>query len=510
MKSHLILKEKPHAAPGKSKYKARLVIDGNHQFPAPSRADTYASTPSATAIRTLIALAAQDGHSLFKLDFTQAFLQSNLLSKNHQLYVIPPKHLRTGPDHLWKLLRAIYGVGMATQAWQSTLSDYLIATGWTPVCSENVYFVKNDGATQLRCVIHVDDISLSSPDPQAAQSFITNILQRFKGQQEPTDRYVGLQIETTSASINLHQTDFIHQLLERFGMHNSNPVYSPLETGTHLSKADCPDNIDHTIRDPYRELTGCLQFLAHWSRPDISHACAQLARFAENPGHLHLLAAKRVLRYLKGTIEYKLHYPRTLTSRPFLWGSVDSDWGSCQDTRKSYTGIALHLHNTIGAAVYWSSNQQLLVAQSTTEAEFIAANKAANEVVWLRRLLTAWGHPPHNPTPLYEDNAACISTSLLPGQTNRNKHIDIKAHNIKDNISSGTVCLIHCPSHDNFSDALTKCLPKDTHSRHTLVLLGINPTTGPPLLPDSAGDHLSLLDAPTSSHKQGESEDVTA
>ena len=188
---------------------------------------------------------------------------------------------------------------------------------------------------------------------------------------------------------------------------------------------------------------------------------------------------------------------------------MDSDWGSCQDTRKSYTGIALHLHNTIGAAVYWSSNQ-LLVAQSTTEAEFIAASKAANEVVWLRRLLTAWGHPPHNPTPLYEDNAACISTSLLPGQTNRNKHIDIKAHNIKDNISSGTVCLIHCPSHDNFSDALTKCLPKDTHSRHTLVLLGINPTTGPPLLPDSAGDHLSLLDAPTSSHKQGESEDVTA
>ena len=165
MKSHLILKEKPHAAPGKSKYKARLVIDGNHQFPAPSRADTYASTPSATAIRTLIALAAQDGHSLFKLDFTQAFLQSNLLSKNHQLYVIPPKHLRTGPDHLWKLLRAIYGVGMATQAWQSTLSDYLIATGWKPVCSENVYFVKNDGATQLRCVIHVDDILLSSPDP---------------------------------------------------------------------------------------------------------------------------------------------------------------------------------------------------------------------------------------------------------------------------------------------------------------------------------------------------------
>ena len=298
--------------------------------------------------------------------------------------------------------------------------------------------------------------------------------------------------------------------LERFGMHASNPVYSPLESGTHLSKADCPDNIDHTIRDPYRELTGCLQFLAHWSRPDISHACAQLARFAENPGRLHLLAAKRVLRYLKGTIEYKLHYPRTFTSRPFLWGSVDSDWGSCEDTRKSYTGIALHLHNTIGAAVYWSSNQQLLVAQSTTEAEFIAASKAANEVVWLRRLLTAWGHPPHNPTPLYEDNAACISTSLLPGQTNRNKHIDIKAHNIKDNISSGTVCLIHCPSHDNFSDALTKCLPKDTHSRHTLVLLGITPTTGPPLLPDSAGDHLSLLDAPTSSHKQGESEDVTA
>ena len=510
MRSHLILKEKLHAAPGKSRHKARLVIDGNNQFPAPTRPDTYASTPSATAIRTLIALAAQDGHSLYKLDFTQAFLQSDPLSDKHQLFVIPPKHLRNGTDHLWKLLRAIYGVGMATQSWQNTLSAYLVATGWTTVCSENVYFVKNDGTTQLRCVVHVDDILLSSPDPQAAQSFITSILERFKGQQEPTDRYVGLQIESMNDSINLHQNDFIQELLVRFGMHDSNPVYTPLQTGTHLSKADCPATIDHNTRDQYRELTGCLQFLAHWSRPDLSHACAQLARFAENPGTLHLQAAKRVLRYLKGTANYKLHYPRASTSRPFLWGSVDSDWGSCEDTRKSYTGIALHLHRTIGAAVYWSSNQQHLVAQSTTEAEFIAASKAANEVVWLRRLLTSWGHPPTAPTPLYEDNTACISTSLLPGQTNRNKHIDIKMHNIKDNISSGTVRLVQCPSHDNFSDALTKCLPKDPHSRHTLVLLGVTPNTGPPLLVDSKCDQLSLLDAPTSFHKQGESEDVTA
>ena len=145
-----------------------------------------------------------------------------------------------------------------------------------------------------------------------------------------------------------------------------------------------------------------------------------------------------------------------------------------------------------------------------TPTEGRAASKAANEVVWLRRLLTSWGHSPTAPAPLYEDNTACISTSLLPGQTNRNKHIDIKMHNIKANISSGTVRLIQCPSHDNFSDALTKCLPKDTHSRHTLVLLGITPTTGPPLFVDSTCDHLSLLDAPTSSHKQGESEDVTA
>ena len=83
------------------------------------------------------------------------------------------------------------------------------------------------------------------------------------------------------------------------------------------------------------------------------------------------------------------------------------------------------------------------MAQSTTEAELIAASSAANEVVWLRRLITAWGHPPDAPTPLYEDNAACISTSLLPGQTNRNKHIDIKTHNIKDNISSGVIRLVH-------------------------------------------------------------------
>ena len=163
-------------------------------------------------------------HKLF-FNLIFSLTNSNYLSFHRPIYALDP--ITSGNCN---------EQSMATQAWQSTLTNYLLATGWKSVCSENVYFVKTDGTAQLRCVIHVDDILFSSSDRHAAQSFINNILQRFKGQQEPTDRYVGLQIETTHDSINLHQTDFIHQILERFGMTDCNPVYTPLETGTHLSK----------------------------------------------------------------------------------------------------------------------------------------------------------------------------------------------------------------------------------------------------------------------------------
>ena len=477
MPCHFVFDIRANPSALKSREKARLVIDGNRQRPAPTKDVTYASTPSATAIRCLIAMAAAEGKKLRKFDFTQAFLQSDDLSNNENLFVIPPAHLTTSPDHLWRLIKAVYGTGQASRAWQKTLAKFLKSTGWTEAAHEQCYWMKRHAGKTIRAVIHVDDVLCFGSDDACVDDFFNSLLTKFKGGEELASSYVGLQIDDTADNILLHQRDFIDQLLETYGLRDCNAVYPPLQSGLHLTHDDCPPVPDEKIRKPFREMVGCLQYLAHWTRPDIAHTCTQLAKFSENPAPAHLDSAKRVLRYLKGTRDYAIVYPKHKGDVQ-LWGAVDSDWASCPITRRSYTGYVFHLQ---GGAIGWSSKQQSLVAKSTPEAEFIAASAAAREVDWLRRLLNDWDFPQLSPTILYEDNQGCIAMSLTSGQTTRTKHVDLRIHDLKEHVENKVISLMHCPSALNPADLLTKCLPKDPHHGHTNVLLGVSPCLGPTL-----------------------------
>ncbi|EOX99317.1 Cysteine-rich RLK (RECEPTOR-like protein kinase) 8 [Theobroma cacao] len=159
-------------------------------------------------------------------------------------------------------------------------------------------------------------------------------------------------------------------------------VSTPLCTGAKFSKNDGADKANGQI---YRSIIGSLLYLAA-IRPDIIFATCLLSRFKQDPLEIHFAAAKRILRYVKRTLDYGLIYKKQKSSQ--LVEFSDSDWAVSLDDSKSIKGFCF----SFGSAVFaWNSKKQQVVAQSTVEVEYITCAAAANHAPWLRKLLVELG-----------------------------------------------------------------------------------------------------------------------
>jgi hypothetical protein len=478
--------------PGGFHEKSRCVLDGSKQFPMPDRQDRYAGTPSSAAIRMLLALASQSGRRLRKCDITQAFLQADPFSEEQHVYAIPPPGVREGPDHFWRILRPVYGLASSAKDWHDTFTKFLSSYGFKPVAFEDSLYRYTAPGVDLHVVFHVDDILISSDNDSAADKFITTMLERFQGREESPDSYLGLCIhhDLTTGVLTLDQESFVLELLRDQQMLTCTPCATPMIPETCLLEEDRPLHVDMELRTRYQAVTGSLQYLAQWTRPDLGFVCCQLAKHLQNPGAVHMAAAKHALRYLRGTSTQGLTYRRDGLQAPNqlfgleqvtelsgaqareMLGFVDSDWASDPDSRRSIGGYVFLLN---GAAISWKCGKQPCVAHSSAEGEFMAASKASIEAVWLRRLLTGLGHAPSGPTHVFEDNEACIMMSDSAVHKNRSKHIDLRIWSLKEQVATGVVRLLSCPTAHMHADIFTKALPSWTFALHRSVLCGDAP-----------------------------------
>ncbi len=202
----------------------------------------------------------------------------------------------------------------------------------------------------------------------------------------------------------------------------------------------------------YQSMVGSLLYAAMATRPDIAQAVSVVSKFNANPNAAHLMAVKRILRYLKGTLNLALKYERSDSGT--LIGYSDADWAGDQDDRRSTTGNVFLLG---GGAVSWLSKKQSTVALSTAEAEYVALSQAAQECVWFRRLLSDLGMDV-SPVMILEDNQGAIAIAKNPVDNSRTKHIDIRYHYICECVQNGQIQLQYCPTDDMKADILTKPL----------------------------------------------------
>jgi hypothetical protein len=186
-----------------------------------------------------------------------------------------------------------------------------------------------------------------------------------------------------------------------------------------------------------------------------------------DPREPHLTALKRLLRYLRGMVDYGLLLHRSSSAELVVY--TDADWAGCSDTRRSTFGYAVFLG---GNLVSWSSKRQPVVFRSSAEAEYRAVANGVAEAFWLRQLLAELHTPLSWSTLIYCDNVSAVYLSTNPVQHQRTKHVEIDLHFVRDRVAIGEVRVLHVPTTSQFVDIFTKGLPSFTEFRSSLNVTG--------------------------------------
>ncbi|GKD86191.1 ribonuclease H-like domain-containing protein, partial [Tanacetum coccineum] len=265
--------------------------------------------------------------------------------------------------------------------------------------------------------------------------------------------YVDDNVLTASSKILLQvflsQKKYAVEILDRAHMLNCNPSRTPIDTESKL-RSDGDLVSEPTL---YRSLVGSLQYLT-FTRPDISYAVQQVCLYMHDPREPHFASLKRILRYVRGTLDYGLQLFSSSTTD--LVAYSDADWAGCPTTRRSASGYCVFLGNNL---LSWSSKCQPTLSCSSAEAKYRGVANAVAETCWLRNLLRELHTPLTSATLVFCDNVSAVYLSCNPIQHQRTKHIDIDIHFVRDLVAVGQVRVLHVPSCYQFADIFTKGLP---------------------------------------------------
>lgn len=232
-------------------------------------------------------------------------------------------------------------------------------------------------------------------------------------------------------------------------MHEAKPCSTPMSTSCILSKFEGTDFDNPQL---YRSTVGALHYLG-FTRPDIAFAVHRVSKFMHQPKDTHWQAVKRILRYLKSTINYGLRLQST--SGHALQGYSDADWAADKDDRRSIGAYCIfHGSNLIS----WSCKQQRTVARSSTESEYKSLSNTAAELTWLQSILTDLRIPVKSCPILWCDNIGATYLSSNPVFHARTKHIEIDFHYVREQVLAKKLQVSFLSTKHQLADLLTKPL----------------------------------------------------
>lgn len=320
--------------------------------------------------------------------------------------------------------------------------------------SEHTLFTKaEEGGHVLIVSIYVDDLIFTGSDKEMMENFKSAMKEEFDMTDLGRMKYfLGVEVIQNIEGIFISQRKYIQEILLKFGMSNSNATKTPMVPGCKLTKDEAGTRVDST---QYKQMIGSLMYLTV-SRPDLMYVMSLVSRYMETPTEIHMMAVKRILRYLKGTSEHGIYYKRGEDMEGIVAYS-DSDYAGDLDDRKSTSGYVFMMGS---GAVAWCSKKQAVVTLSTTEAEFISAAVCACQVIWMLRVLNHLGWE-QSSCKIYCDNSSTIKLSKNPVMHGRSKHIAIRYHFLRDLSKDGVVELNYCNTQKQTADIMTKPLRLD-------------------------------------------------
>ena len=454
-----VLKKKRGRDGKVKRYKARGVAQGNRQLHGQHYFETFAPTMRTVSLRLFLAYIVYRGWPIRQLDVVSAFLIPKLPA-NETIYMRPLPGMVVPRGHSLKLLRCLYGLKQAARAWNKEFDAGLKSMNFEPTDADKCVYTMIDKSGQVIATlcVHTDDSLIGAEQP-LLDSLVDQMMSMFEMTNQGVPDYmlgIGIDFDQQGGTLRLSQRTYVESMLEQFNMVNCKPVRSPaaVDRLTAPTEPATPEETEAMRKIPYRNLVGALMYAMVATRPDITFAVIQIARFNDRPTNDHWTAAKRVLRYLKGTKDYGITFTRN--AQFDVEGYSDADYAGDLDSRRSTTG---YVFTIMGTPVSWRSKLQRVVALSSCESELIAIVDAGKEALWMRKALRAYKFPCDSPLMIHEDNQGTIAVATnARGMSDRTKHVATRYFAVRDWIDSGEICVEYIPTGEQLADIFTKGL----------------------------------------------------
>nr|GEW60968.1 ribonuclease H-like domain-containing protein [Tanacetum cinerariifolium] len=314
-------------------------------------------------------------------------------------------------DYVYLLQKSLYSLKQAPRSWFQRFSNYVIRAGFYHSKTDSSLFIFHKGPDTTYLLLYVNDIILTASSTSLLQRIISLLHVEFSMTDLGLLNYfLCISATRTTSGIFLSQKKYAIEILEQEHMLNCNPCRIPIDTEKKLG-------------------------------PEGSSLCL----YMHDPREQHLNVMKRVLRYLRGTINLGLQLFRCTTSQLIAYS--DADWVGCPATRRSTSGYCVFHGDNL---LTWSSKCQDTLSHSSAEAEYRGVANSVAETSWIRNLLL---------TLVYYDNVSAVYMPANPVQHQRAKHIEIDIHFVHDKVAAGHVRVLHAPSRFQYTDFFTKGLP---------------------------------------------------
>ena len=447
------------------RYKARLVAQGYSQEHGIDFNEVFAPVARYNSIRSLLAVSNQLNLEVHQMDVVSAFLNGKL---EEEIYMKQPDGFidEKYPEKVCRLNSSLYGLKQSARCWNLMMDSFLKSNDYIQSSADPCVYYKSqiiDGEKIFILIgVYVDDTILCCNVLAYLEAEKKKISLRFEMDDRGEVNFIlGMTVtrDRENKTLTIDQKSYLKEVLAKFNMSDCKHVATPVEAGMKFEKiSESEEQFDVST---YQSAIGSLNYAAISTRPDISVAVGMLSQFMQSPSQTHWTAVKRVLRYIKGTLDYGLKF--SYSDNFVLYGYSDSDWAGCVMSRKSTSG---HVFRIGECTVSWRSKKQPVVALSSTEAEYVALCEAAQETTWLRHLLYDIGLQQTEPTTVYEDNQGSIALARNPKDHPRTKHVDVKYHFIRDTIERKRMNVVYCPTAEMVADTFTKGLARTSFERH--------------------------------------------
>ena len=420
------------------KYKARYCVRGDLQD---GDEETHAPVCDFSTVRIFFVLSLLLGWITCTIDFINVFVQASLTSP---VWIHLPRGFRStrSGNTCLRLKKSLYGLRTAPRLWHEHLRRALLEhLGFKASSFDPCLFFKYD----MIAILYVDDLGLAFPSESVLEDFLTELKRLgFEFTREGTfSEFLGIDFayDKEGKSVTMTQAGLIGKILATAGMTDCKEIKMPT---TQLPLGNDDDGERMVEKWNYASVVGMLLYLSTHTRPDISFAVSQIARFTKNPKQSHARAVKYLLRYLKGTADQGITFqlpdePLHKMTALFLEDYVDADFAGLfrvespksDMAARSRTGYIILL---CGCPLVWKTQLQSSIALSTQEAEYTALSQSARSVIPIRNILEeALSHlnlhpelaAPQIVSVAFEDNNGALSLATNQRLNNRTKYYHV-------------------------------------------------------------------------------------